>query len=269
MVAFPPCKINIGLYVINKRDDGYHNLVSCFYPVPWTDVLEVIPSEKLSFSCSGSIIPGNENDNLCLKAYALLRKEFDLPAVKIHLHKIIPTGAGLGGGSSDAAYTLRMLNTIFKLNLSSEKLSYYASILGSDCSFFIYDKPRLATSRGEILSDMSLSLSGHHLIIVKPEVHVSTAEAYGGVTPQPANINLEEFLQNQSIRKWKGVVKNDFEDSVFKNHPVINDIKNRLYEKGALYASMSGSGSAVFGIFESNPGIENDFKTNLYWSGDL
>jgi len=269
MVSFPPCKINIGLYVVDKRSDGYHNLVTCFYPVPWTDVLEVVRSEKLSFSNSGSIIPGDKNDNLCLKAYALLKKDFDLPPVKIHLHKIIPTGAGLGGGSSDAAHTLRLLNTIFHLRISDEKLFQYAAVLGSDCAFFIQDKPALAQGRGEILSDISLSLSGKHIVIINPAIHVSTAQAFANITPRSIDINLVDVLTNQKVGAWKSQVKNDFEASVFNHYPELDEIKAKLYNAGALYACMSGSGSSLFGIFEEPTNLQNKFFGYTLWSGQL
>jgi 4-diphosphocytidyl-2-C-methyl-D-erythritol kinase len=269
MVSFPPCKINIGLNVINKRSDGYHNLVTCFYPVPWTDVLEIIPSQTLTFTSSGLLIPGNESDNLCLKAYALLKKDFDVAPVKIHLHKIIPTGAGLGGGSSDAAYTLRMLNAIFNLRLPSEKLIQYASLLGSDCAFFTLDTPVFAQGRGEILSDISLSLAGKHIVIVTPDIHVSTVQAFATIAPRPVDIDLREVLSNQKIDTWKDWVKNDFETTVFKYYPELDEIKIKLYSAGALYASMSGSGSSVFGIFEKNPALQNQFSNYTLWSGRL
>jgi 4-diphosphocytidyl-2-C-methyl-D-erythritol kinase len=266
MVSFPPCKINLGLQIINKRTDGFHNLATCFYPIPWTDILEIIPSHELSLSITGIDIPGDINTNLCLKAYHLLQRDYNIPPVKIHLHKIIPTGAGLGGGSSDAAHTLRLLNTIFELQLSTQKLFEYAAQLGSDCAFFIQDKPMIGTGRGEVLTESSIDLRGKFLILVKPDVHVSTAEAYSGVTPTQPAIALTEIL-SKPVSQWKNLLINDFEFSVFNRHQVIKQIKEELYSLGAVYACMSGSGSSVFGIFEK----EINYKHNhpYSWSGFL
>lgn len=267
MVVFPHCKINLGLHVISKRDDGYHNIETCFYPVPWRDVLEIIKSNQFSFSQSGLTIPGNAGENLCVKAYQLLQKDFNLTPVQIHLHKVIPTGAGLGGGSSDAAFTLRALNYIFNLNLSQTALKSYAAQLGSDCTFFIDDKPMLASGRGEILSETSLSLKGKYLVIIKPEIHVSTAEAYAGVKPKQPAQSIFKII-SEPILFWKDSLSNDFEESVFKKHAVIKETKEKLYQYGASYASMSGSGAAVFGVFDSPVDLKNLFE-GVYWGGEL
>jgi 4-diphosphocytidyl-2-C-methyl-D-erythritol kinase len=269
MVSFPPCKINLGLHIIRKRADGYHDLATCFYPVPWTDILEVIPSTTLTFTCSGLPIPGRQEENLCLKAYALLKKEFTLPPVNIHVHKVIPMGAGLGGGSSDAAHTLRLLNEIFQLQLNTFKLSAYASKLGSDCPFFIQDQPMLGTSRGEVLAATPVTLKGKFLVIVKPPIHVSTAAAFARVDPHQPDHGLAKLLEEVSPRLWKNVLINDFEFSVFQQYPRIKEIKDALYRKGATYASMSGSGAAVFGIFESEISLEGLMDENQTWSGFL
>jgi 4-diphosphocytidyl-2-C-methyl-D-erythritol kinase len=268
MVSFPPCKINLGLHVVNKRPDGYHDLETCFYPVPWTDILEIIPSETLEFNSSGNSIPGNSSDNLCLKAYHLLKKDFDLPPVKIYLHKILPSGAGLGGGSSDAAHTLRSLNEIFTLNLSTVQLCQYASQLGSDCAFFIYDKPMMGVGRGEVLTPIALNLKRKFLVIVKPNLHISTADAFSGIKPRPPAMDLRTTLEQRSIREWNTLLVNDFEESVFLKHTDLLNIKNQLYKAGALYASLSGSGSAVVGIFE-NPVDVNSFVAPVSWTGLL
>ncbi len=268
MVTFPPCKINLGLNVIAKREDGYHNLETCFFPVPWADILEIIPSSETVFTSSGISILGKVEDNLCLKAYYLLKEEFKLPSVKIHLHKIIPIGAGLGGGSSDAAHTVRLLNTIFSLCLSSEQLKKYAAQLGSDCSFFIQDEPLLGSGRGEILNPISISLTGFHLILIKPSIHISTKEAYEGLTPKMSNHKLAEIL-NQPVLQWKGLLKNDFEESIFSRYPGVLKIKDVLYQKGAVYASMSGSGSAVFGLFDKSVSLKDEFTEMDYWEGIL
>lgn len=266
MVTFPPCKINLGLQVIRKRHDGYHDLETCFYPAPLTDALEVLPSKTISFEISGNSIPGNSSDNLCLKAYYLLQKDFNLPPVSIFLHKVIPSGAGLGGGSSDGAHTLRLLNQIFDLKLSDEKLKTYALQLGSDCPFFIEDKPMLGSGRGEVLTDISISLSGKFFVLVKPDIHVSTAEAYAGVTLTRHSASVKDILENKAINQWKDHLKNDFEESVFAKQPVISGIKQELYQQGALYASMSGSGSAVYGIFEKPVELNEQFSEMFYWS---
>jgi 4-diphosphocytidyl-2-C-methyl-D-erythritol kinase len=267
MVFFPHCKINLGLQIISKREDGYHNLETCFYPVPWCDALEVIKSDQFQFTQSGTAIPGREEDNLCVKAYQLLKKDFDLQPIKLHLHKIIPTGAGLGGGSSDAAFTLRALNAVFNLNLSAAELANYAAMLGSDCSFFVGDSPMLGSGRGEILSDTSVSLKGKYLILVKPDIHVSTAEAYAGIIPKTPPQSIKETL-DLPLAEWKGKLTNDFEESVFRKHPQIEAIKNELYNQGARYASMSGSGASVFGIFDSSHDLKNKFSGD-YWAGEL
>jgi len=243
MVAFPPCKINLGLSIIRKRADAYHDIETIFYPVPWTDILEVIPSDKFVFTATGNAIPGKEEDNLCVRAHKIL----NAPPAKIHLHKIIPAGAGLGGGSSDAAWTLRLLNDVFELKHSKEDLKNYAAQLGSDCAFFIENRPMLGTGRGEILTPVDVDLKGKFIVIIKPDVHVSTTEAYAGVVPKERKPGSE----------WT----NDFEESVFRKHPILASIKSTLYEAGASYASMSGSGSAVFGIFSQQP---SDGKLNPF-----
>jgi 4-diphosphocytidyl-2-C-methyl-D-erythritol kinase len=269
MVSFPPCKINLGLNIISKRPDGYHNILTCFYPVPWNDVLEIIPAKIFSFSMSGDPVPGEPKRNLCVKAYEILKKDYDLTSVSIHLHKIIPVGAGLGGGSSDAAYTLRILNQLFALALSHETLKVYAARLGSDCAFFIGDKPLLGSERGEVLSDVSLSLKGKYLVIVKPEIHISTDEAYASTSPRLVKIELRKILEEHAIREWRELLKNDFEDSLFKQFPTLEAIQKKLYALGAAYASMSGSGSSVFGIFEDSVDLKRDFDGLRYWSGYL
>lgn len=266
MIAFPPCKINLGLNVIEKRADGYHNLETVFYPLPFTDIVEILPASKLSFSHSGIAIPGEPTDNLCLRAFHLLQTEFKISPVAIHLHKVIPTGAGLGGGSSDAAYTLRLLNNVFDLALSSSQLKQYAQQLGSDCAFFIDDEPMLGTGRGEILEPIHFSLAGKFLVLAKPAVHVSTAEAYKDVRPKRAHDAVKNVIENSSLAAWKDRLQNDFEPSVFKAHPIIQQCKEAMYAHGAVYASMSGSGSSVFGIFDAPIQYPDE---HLIWSGAL
>jgi 4-diphosphocytidyl-2-C-methyl-D-erythritol kinase len=202
-------------------------------------------------------------------AYEVLKKDFDLKPVKIHLHKIIPMGAGLGGGSSNAAHTLRLLNTIFDLKLSADQLKKYASLIGSDCAFFIEDKPMIGTGRGEVLQEIQLSLRGKFIVIVKPDIHVSTAEAYAGVKPKQNSKPTSETLTKKDLAIWRDALHNDFEESVFEKHSVIKEIKTKLYKQGAAYASMSGSGSAVFGIFESPVDLKEQLQNITYWSGSL
>jgi 4-diphosphocytidyl-2-C-methyl-D-erythritol kinase len=268
MVVFPHCKINLGLHVISKREDGYHNIETCFYPVPWTDIVEIIPAREFSFTGSGLVIPGTEEDNLCIKAYRLLQTRFHLPPVKIHLHKVLPTGAGLGGGSSDAAFTLRLLNSVFELNLNADQLRQYAVQLGSDCSFFIENKPMLGSGRGDLLLEIPVNLNGYYLLLVKPVIHVSTANAYAGVKPGVANQTIAEIIK-RPVEEWKNTLFNDFEKSVFLKYPAIDSIKQELYHHGACYASMSGSGSSVFGIFKSSIDLSHRFKGMQYWADYL
>lgn len=269
MVCFPPSKINLGLRVMRKRDDGYHDIETCFYPLPWNDILEIIPSKTMSFTNTGIKVPGRYDDNLCLKAYYLLQEEFDLPSVDIHLHKIVPMGAGLGGGSSDAANTLLLLNDLFSLNLSNSQLEKFASKLGSDCAFFIQPSPMIGRGRGEILSTIDVSLKGKYTVVIKPNVHVSTRDAYNGVKPNATNTSIDEILKQHSIQAWRELLVNDFEPSVFKQFPIIQQVKKELYNQGAVYASMSGSGSAVYGIFNAKVDLSQYAKEMDYWSGTL
>lgn len=272
MIVYPHSKINLGLHIINKRKDGFHDIETLFYPLRLCDALEIIPSMngKTEFSSSGTPIPDNTEGNLCLKAWKILYQHHNIPAVKIHLHKVIPIGAGLGGGSSDAAFTLKLINDLFEANIPEELLAEYAKLLGSDCSFFLYGKPVLASGRGEILKPFDLSLKGYYLILVSPPVHVSTAEAYAGIKPSIPETRLEDVLA-LPVKKWKGILVNDFEHSVFEKHPEIKKIKKQLYQLGALYASMSGSGSSVFGIFNQKPAanINDVFKDCLLWEEEI
>jgi len=266
MISFPNAKINIGLNVINRRADGYHNLETVFYPVKIYDALEVVPANNMQFKASGLGIPGNINDNLCLRGYELLKSDFDLPPVNIHLHKHIPIGAGLGGGSADAGFFIKLINNRFGLDLTIAQMQYYASKLGADCAFFIEDKPVFAHGKGDEFIAIPLNLSAYHIVLVVPQACVSTAEAYRGVKPKPAEFPLLEINELQ-IAEWKNYVKNDFEESVFKNHPVIRGVKAALYEAGAIYASMSGSGASIFGIFEQLPDLSSLEKENQVFYG--
>jgi len=238
--------------VVERRHDGYHNLETVFYPVKLRDALEIVKSDKTEFTTSGISIDGDPETNLVMKAYRLLQADFDLSPVKIHLHKVIPFGAGLGGGSADAAFALKMLNDISGLGLSIEELESYASKLGADCPFFIQNKPTFAYGIGDQFIEVQLDLSDYKIVIIKPPFSVSTAEAYRNIQPGKPDFELQG-IAGHSMEQWKSVVKNDFEESVFPAYPEIKDIKQKLYEAGAIYASMSGSGSAVFGIFRHLP----------------
>ena len=264
MISFPNAKINIGLNVVSKRMDGYHNLETIFYPVKLADVLEIADSEKQEITISGIQIDGSPNENLILKAYYLLIKDFHLPPVKFYLHKIIPFGAGLGGGSSDAAYTFNLLNEYFGLGINSAQLKKYAAQIGADCPFFIENKPAFATGIGDQLNNINLDLSGLGILIVKPPFSVSTIEAYKNIVPTKPKFNLKE-IETVPVEKWKDLVINDFEQSVFYEYPEIKQIKETLYNLGAIYSSMSGSGSAVFGIFRHLPANpENVFPKGFF-----
>lgn len=252
MIIFPNCKINLGLHILRKRTDGFHDLETVFYPLPLTDALEVLSDDNLQFNSSGIPVPGDQHDNLCLKAWRLLKADFpDLPPVKIHLHKHVPIGAGLGGGSADAAFMLQLLNDKFRLGINAEQLIDYAATLGSDCPFFIRNKPCYATGRGEVMEPLELDLSAYSWLLVYPGIHVNTGWAFGRITPREPEKNLRQSIL-QPVQEWKNLIYNDFEAPVFNAHPVLGEIKEQLYEAGALYATMSGSGSAMVGIFPKN-----------------
>lgn len=254
MLNFPNAKINIGLNIVNRRDDGYHNLETVFYPVNIKDALEIVVADELSFESSGLDIPGRVEDNLCIKGYHLLKKDFDVPPVKIHLHKHIPIGAGLGGGSADAAFFIRLVDQNFNLGMTDEQMMGHARRLGADCAFFIKNRPVFAFEKGDEFEPIRLDLSKYKIVLVMPPVHISTAEAYRGVTPAPVKESLMDLIY-EPVADWKKFIKNDFETSLFKNHPEIRGVKAALYEAGAVYASMSGSGASVFGIFETTPDL--------------
>ncbi len=271
MISFPNAKINIGLHIVERRPDGYHNLETVFYPIPLCDVLEVVESEKNTYSLHGSgiAVDAAVKDNLITKAFDLLRKDFAVQPVEAYLEKIIPFGAGLGGGSADAAFMLKMLNEIFNLQLSVSQLENYASKLGADCPFFIQNKPVFATGIGNIFQNISISLKGYYIVLIKPTIYVSTADAYSGVKPQKPAYPLLETIQQKNIHEWKNYIENDFEKTVFVKYPAIEKIKNELYKQGAVYASMSGSGSSVYGIFEEEIDLKNMFADHFIWSGKL
>ena len=254
MINFPNAKINIGLNITERRPDGYHNLETIFYPVKINDALEIIEAGELSFESSGLDIPGRMEDNLCVKGYHLIKKDFDVPPVKIHLHKNIPIGAGLGGGSADAAFFIRLMNEKFALGLTIDQQLNYARKLGADCAFFIESKPVFAFDKGGEFESVKLDLSGYGIVLVMPEIHISTSEAYNGVKPAMVKQSLLELIY-EPIGEWKNYIKNDFENNIFKNHVEIRGVKAALYEAGAIYASMSGSGASVFGIFAKTPDL--------------
>lgn len=252
MITYPNAKINLGLNIVEKRPDGYHNLETIFYPINLQDALEVtnLDDEKeYSLTLSGTPIEGETDDNLVVKAYRLLKADYpDMAPVNIHMFKHIPTGAGLGGGSSDAAFMIKLLNEKFHLNISVEKMEEYASRLGADCAFFIKNQPVFASGIGNIFEPVQLSLKGYYLVLVKPDIFVSTKEAYALVKPHKSAVSLKEIVR-MPVETWRATMKNDFEESVFARYPEIAAIKDKLYDMGAIYASMSGSGSSVFGIF--------------------
>ena len=240
--------------MVNRREDGYHNLETVFYPIELRDALEFVPAEKTSLSILGLSVDGDIEQNLVVRAFRLLQKDFQLPELEIALLKKIPMGAGLGGGSADAAFMLKLLNSHFALDLSDVQLESYASKLGADCPFFIRNKPVFASGIGTEFSPIELSLKGYQLVLVKPDIHISTAEAYSNVACERWNTPLMEVIQ-MPIDKWREFLVNDFEKSVFKVHPELAVLKEKLYEFGAVYASMSGSGSILYGIFKDEPTV--------------
>jgi 4-diphosphocytidyl-2-C-methyl-D-erythritol kinase len=266
MIVFPNCKINLGLHILSKRQDGFHNLETVFYPIALKDALEIIPSSgsSIEFTSSGLTVDGKEDDNICLKAYQLLKRDFpQLPFIKMHLHKAIPMGAGLGGGSADGAFTLQLLNKKFNLGLSVQQLIDYALQLGSDCPFFIINKPCYATGRGELLEGIDIPLAGYKIAIVNPGIHVNTGWAFSQITPAEPHKRIKAIIA-QPIATWKAELINDFENPVFEKYPAIKNIKEELYSKGAVYAAMSGSGSTVYGIFEKEIALSSFTDKNYF-----
>ena len=266
MITFPNAKINLGLNITEKRPDGYHNLETIFYPIPLEDALEACPSKEgpgsYSLSQSGLSIEGDAENNLVVKAYKLLDETYHLPPVDIYLHKHIPSGAGLGGGSADAAFMLKLLNRMYRLNLTDDQLEAYAARLGADCAFFVRNQPTYAEGIGNIFSPVKLSLAGWQLLLVKPDIFVSTRDAFARIRPRRPERNLRDLI-SQPVESWKDYMINDFEESVFPQFPAIGDIKTELYHLGAVYASMSGSGSSVYGLFAPDVVLPDvDFGTD-------
>ncbi len=267
MIVFPNAKINIGLNITEKRSDGFHNIETIFYPISLSDILEInISDSKIKFENTGLTVENKKlENNLCYKAYEALNNNSKINPVEIHLHKIIPFGAGLGGGSADASFTLKALNLILKLSLDNETLMNYAEKIGSDCPFFILNKPAFATEKGNKLTPIELSLKGYFLVLIHPGIHVNTAKAYSKIKPNKPSESLSKLI-SQPIENWKELIKNDFESGIFKEYPEIENIKNKLYNSGAIYASMSGSGSAVYGIFRNKIDLKSEFKNHFIYT---
>ena len=271
MLCFPNAKINLGLNIIEKRPDGFHNIETVFYPFPLCDALEIAQSdsnETYEFSSSGIPIGIDPTQNIVIKAFDLIASKFEIPSTAIHLHKNIPFGAGLGGGSADAAYMIKMLNDFYSLGLSIQQMEEFAIQIGSDCPVFIKNEAVFAEGKGEIFSSIQLDLSGYHIALIKPDIHISTPEAYSGVSPKKPEKSVKELIK-LPLKDWKENIFNDFEDSIFPNHPELKKLKEELYESGAIYAAMSGSGSSMFGIFEREPEIQENWKKHFIWSGKL
>jgi 4-diphosphocytidyl-2-C-methyl-D-erythritol kinase len=274
MLCFPNAKINLGLNIISKRPDGYHNIETVFCPVGLSDILEFVEEPDMSngnvvFTATGIPVDGPEEKNLCVMAYRMLQKDFGLPALHIHLHKIIPPGAGLGGGSSDAAFMLKSLNTWFQLHIDEDTLCNYASMLGSDCAFFILNRPLFGYERGNIFRELTSFPSSCEVVVINPGIHIGTAEAYGSVIPGTPGHSLLELI-TLPVAQWRNHLVNDFESGMVRKYPVIGEIIEKLYAAGAAYAAMSGSGSSVFGLFNQKaPDVKTKFPGFFYWSGPL
>lgn len=271
MIVFPNSKINLGLRILRKREDGYHDLETVFFPVGIRDALEIIPlgqnehTSAFPFTLSGAELQGQPTSNLCVRAYKLLRKDFPaIPKIKMHLHKTIPSGAGLGGGSADAAFTLLLLNKLFQLGLSKEKLMSYAAELGSDCPFFILNQPCYARGRGELLEPIPVDLSAYKIVVANPGIHIDTGLAFLNITPALPERSIKDIIAHQPFERWKDELVNDFEKVIFPRHPEISDIKDNFYRQGAIYASMSGSGSTVYGIFPADKQIGLNFPAHYF-----
>lgn len=266
MLTFANAKINLGLFLTEKRADGYHNLQTVFYPIRIHDVVELIDATETSMLIKGMEIPGDASDNICLKAFHTLQKDFNLPHQQIILLKKIPVGAGLGGGSADAAFLIKLVNQKFNLGLTDEQMEAYARPLGADCAFFIKNKPTYAFAKGDEFEELSLDLSAYYLVLVKPSVHVSTAQAYSKVNVKQPSSSLKDLI-HLPLQDWQAHILNDFEPSVFAQYPQIDEIKTQLYQAGAKFALMSGSGSSVFGIFEKEVKLPSLEKDNLVFYG--
>ena len=271
MVIFPNCKINIGLHVYSKRSDGYHTIETLFVPVrKLNDILEISESKEMEFHCTGIDSDKLIKDNICTKAYQLLKEDYTLPPVKMHLHKCIPVGAGLGGGSSDAASTLLLLNKLFQLSIDNKILADYASELGSDCAFFIENHSAIGKQKGDLLTSYEISqLKDKYLYIVKPPFSISTADAYRNIQLRSSRKSLKSYL-SLPIQMWGKNIQNDFEKQIFEQYPVLEQIKKQFYTHKSMYASLSGSGSAMFAIFDHRPMAMNTFPLDYFqWIGKM
>ncbi len=272
MIVFPNAKINLGLNVVEKRPDGFHNLETVFYPVPLCDGLEITESagpQACQLTTSGLVVDTvSDSDNIVFKAFQLLADSFTLPPAAFHLHKKIPFGAGLGGGSADGAFAIRLISDFYQLNLSSKEMEEYAARLGSDCPFFIRNKPVYAEGRGGKMYSINLNLSNYYLMLVKPGFSINTKQAFQGITPQKSEIPLTHICR-QPVSEWKNSMKNDFEKSIFPLYPELEKIKKQLYNMGAVYAAMSGSGSVIFGIFNHQPDTAPFAGKYFVWSSKM
>ena len=267
MVIFPNAKINLGLYITQKREDGFHNLETIFAPIDLCDILEFVESKEFKFTNSGLQVNVNTTDNLCVKAYNIIKQEYKIPNILIHLHKVIPFGAGLGGGSSDAAFMIKGLNKLFDLKISIEKQKEIALQLGSDCPVFIENKAIYASGRGELFIGIDF-IHNYNIVVIKPKVFVSTKEAYSLIKPKKREFSLIEIYKKAN-KNWTNGFENDFEKPIFKKYPIIAQIKEQMYQNGAFYSSMSGSGSAVYGLFESEPDLNLFGKQDFIWKGKI
>ncbi len=268
MICFPNAKINLGLNITGKRPDSYHNIETVFYPIPVKDALEIVPAEADSFTQTGIPVDGDPADNLVMKALRLLRETYPIPPLEIHLRKAIPFGAGLGGGSADAARMLMLVNDFCRLGIPVGELERIAARIGADCPFFIRNTPVFASGTGNIFSPVDLTLKGYHLCLVKPDVAVATKEAYAMVTPALPAVSLKDIIR-RPVAEWRERMVNDFEASIFPYHPAIAGIKEDLYRCGAEYAAMSGSGSSVFGLFNTSISLRDAFPNCYVWEGEL
>ena len=271
VLTYSNAKINIGLNIVEKRSDGFHNIETVFFPINMRDAIEIADSKEDSpytFSSSGIPINIDAKDNIVVKAYELIRAKYNFPAQAIHLHKNIPFGAGLGGGSANAAYMIKLLNQKFNLGMSLEEMEDEVKKLGSDCAFFIKNKPAFAVEKGDKLNSIDLDLSGYHILLIKPDIHISTPEAYANMKPQKPEVSLKELIK-QPIETWKSSIKNDFENSIFPKYSLLAEIKDDLYKEGAIYAAMSGSGSSMFGIFKNEPNLLAQWEKHYFWRDRL
>lgn len=264
MLSFPNAKINLGLQIKSKRDDGYHEIETCLYPIPLSDILEVIPEKDNKLMVTGNAIDGKPEENLCFKAIKLLSQKYQLPNLYVHLHKIIPHGAGLGGGSSDAVSTLLSINNILDLKINDEELLNLSSYLGSDCPFFVKNTPAIAKGRGEKLQTIDLSLKGNYLVLVFPKLFISSSTAYSLINAKTPKDGLESILKKDK-ESWKELLLNDFQSVLEQKYPQLKELSEIMYKKNAFYAAMSGSGSSYFGLFNEDPGeTKSWFKKDYF-----